>query len=243
MKVVTLPMDISLINSSEEIVIDLSEINFPASSPDQQKRASFIFLRNSGIKATLDFSKCSYLDKEAFLLLYLMEDIDIDASILTTTWIEILSARDGGGIYLPSILDEKELNEFIQKNDKFIKEIYQLINSLPLYAMMTSGIHGSPMDLSGFKKTDYDKIKLSNFHKLADYDQFILLLNPELGGEPLFYEKLFNKSNRYLWKMMQRLPFINLLYNLLIVPQEQQQEMIKEINNLLINNPKEVGTT
>lgn len=225
-----LPFDINQVDTTaEKILIDMSRLEFDVPS-DKQKRAAFIFLRNADIKAELDFTDCSYQDKKEFLLMYLQEDIEVDADILTSTWIEILSARDGGRVTLPSILDTDEVKLFVQENTEFIAEIYQLINSLPIYAMYCSPQNGSLFTTNDFKKTKYDRIKLSNFYKLAYSDLFILFIDG--STESLFYEKLFVKGEYYICKMMEQLPYTGMLSMFTLAP-EIQDDAIEKLNDLL----------
>lgn len=230
MKKYTLPFDVTTYNPSEEgILIDMSKLSFDVSE-EQQKRSSFIFLRNAGIEVDLDFSNCSYEDKEQFLLLYLTEDIDVNADILSTTWIEILSAKDGGGIILPSILTSDEIDRFLKNNKEFVAEIYQLINSLPVYSLYCSQHNGVEFTTDEFKRSDSHLIKITNFSKLSKYDAFILLIDG--ATEPLFYEKLFIKGEYYISYMMNRMPFLNLLSALFMTP-EMQSEIANRFNEVL----------
>lgn len=232
----TLPLDINVVDTTVgKISIDMSQLKFDVPD-DKQKRAAFIFLRNADIKAELDFSDCSYNDKEEFLLMYLTEDIDVDSDILTTTWIEILSARDGGRIALPSILDADQIQIFIKKNNDFIAEIYQLINSLPIYSLYCSDQNGGIFNTDDFKKTDYNRIKMTNFHKLADNSLFILFFDD--STEPLFYEKIFIKGDYYMYKLMSKLPFTGMLSMFSVAP-EIQDEFVNRVNELL--TPPEIS--
>lgn len=226
-----LPIDICNTDvTSEKISIDMSRSEFDVPN-DKQKRSSFIFLRNAGIKGELDFSDCTYDDKEEFLLLYFLEDIDVNADILSTTWLEILSAKDGGGVYLPSILTSDEIQQFLTDHSDLISEIYQLINSLPIYALYCSEKNQNMFNTDDFQKTDYNRIKMTNFSKLAMYNPFILLVNE--SSEPLFYEKLFIKGEFYISKMMSYLPYSNLLDMMTLAP-EIQDDAINRINSLLV---------
>lgn len=226
----TLPFDINVVDTtSEKISIDMSHTEFDVPL-NKQKRAAFIFLRNADIKAELDFTDCSYDDKKEYLLMYLQENIEVDADVLTTTWIEILSARDGGRVTLPSILDADEIGLFVQENNEFIAEIYQLINSLPIYAMYCSQQNGSLFTTRDFKRTDYDRIKMANFYKLAKNDLFILFVDG--NTESLFYEKIFIKGEYYICEMMKYLPFTGLLSMFTLDP-EIQDDAIERISSLL----------
>ena len=227
----SLPIDHNCINSLEEnISVDMSKLNFDVPIEDQ-KKASFVFLRNSNIKANLDFSSCNYNDKAEYLLLYLCSDIEVNAEILSTTWIEILSTnKDGGEVYLPSILSLEEIKIFVRDNKTLIDEIYQLINSLPIYAMYCSNQYNNICNMDEFTKTNWHKVKIDNFWKLAKYDHFIFLVDG--STESLFYDKLFIRGEYHISKMMDYLPFLNLLTAMLSCT-EIQNEVIDNINNVL----------
>lgn len=221
--------DLEKDNGDEVLTIDMSSLNFNVDA-DKQKRTSFIYLRNAGIKANFDFSGCSYEDKEEFLLLYLQEEIDVPIDILANTWIEILSAKDGGGVVLPSILTADEIQTFNNRNAEFIAEINQLINSLPIYSMLCSPLNGQVFNTDDFEKTDYHKIKITNFAKLARYDAFIFLID---GTTPQkFYTKIFIKDDYRISQMMDRLPYLNML-TALFAPQEVQKDIANNINQFL----------
>lgn len=232
----SLPFDFNNIDSENKFIVDMSQLNFAVDS-DQQKKSSFIFLRNADIRAELDFSACSFDDKESFLLLYLTENIEIHAPILSSTWIEILSAKDGGGIFLPSILNSEERKLFCERNKEFIDEIYQFINSLPIYALFVNANGHKLCDLDSIQKTDYNKIKMANFYKLADYPEFNLLL--DTSTEPLFYNKIFIRNEYYIATMMGSMPYLNLI-SAMMSPVSVQEQIGQDIKSYLDNTqPKE----
>jgi hypothetical protein len=228
----TLPKDLDQIDPSyKNATIDMSTLSF-AVPKEQQKRSAFIFLRNTGIQATLDFSNCDYSDKEEFLLFFLMENIEINAPMLASTWIEILLVKFGGDLIHPSILTQEEIALFVERNEVFIDEIYQFINSLPLYAMYLYNQNNKENDLTAYKETDYKKIKLINFHKLTEFNDFILLYQITKEIEPLFYKKLFGGENAYLSKIIDSLPFL-LLLDINSTP-EKQQKFLDEIGKISV---------
>lgn len=229
MKSLILPFDIDEVKSNnDDFSINMSKFNFDIPK-DQQKKASFIFLRNMGIKVDLDFSECSFEDKEEFLLLYLKEDIDVNAEILASTWIEILSAKDGGGVVLPSIFTSTEIEKFLKDNKDFVEELYSIINSLPVFSMCISSQNGTMFNTDDFKKNSYDGIKMTNFSKLSRYDEFSLLIDG--SREACFYDRLFI-NNQYMNEIDNNLPFRNLL-NALDLTTSDQNKFIDGINNLL----------
>lgn len=226
----TLPFDISILEEMEGTVsIDMSNPNFNVPGV-KQKRSAYVFLRNLGVPVELDFTKCSYEDKEEYLLLFMQENIDVDCELLTNTWIEILSARDGGGVVLPSILSVDEIDQFLERNKEFLDEMYQLINSLPIYSMYCSIQNTQAFNVDDFEKTDYDGIKITNFSKLSKYSAFMLLID---GNTPSkFYTKLFIKDEPNIIAMMERLPYLNLL-TAFFSPPEIQTQIADGINDLL----------
>lgn len=227
MSYITIPINLNDLNDKDP-TIDMSDLRFPPSLSNK-KRSSFIFLRNSGIKATLDFTKCSYEDKEEFLLLYFLEEIEINAEILSSTWMEILLSKYNGEINLPSILSKDEILRFTESNKEFILDIYQFINSLPLYTISIIQTDTGSFDMSEFQHTDYNKLKLCNFYTLAKYNQFSLLLDPTTNQQPVFYDKMFKGTNRFLWEMMNSLPYINII-NGLLAPPDLQLNIISDIS-------------
>lgn len=234
-KIITIPDGIKELQNSEELTIDMSDLRFDC-PPDKQKFYSFIFIRNSGIDLPLNFEKCSYSDKEEFLIMFLTVNININCPIMASTWIEILSSTEGD-IYLPSILTKEEIKLFIERNLSFVNNIHQFINSLPLCAIykFCSRTNNS-MGFDEFKATNYAEIKLVNFHQLTEYDSFILLLNhnPINEHKPVFYTEIFtNPENSYdLMLIMNKLPYINLLITM-FADQELQNQAIAGINSLL----------
>lgn len=228
MKSLILPFDINEIKSNDDFSINMSKFNFDVPK-DQQKKASFIFLRNMNVDIPLDFSECSFEDKEEFIKLYLTEDIDVNAEILASTWIEILSAKDGGGVVLPSIFTSNEIEKFLGKNKEFIREIYSIINSLPIYSMAISSQNGSMFNINDFKRSSYDGIKLINFCKLSKFDEFSLLIDGTT--EPIFYDKLFTETSS-MEEINSNLPFTNLL-SMLNFSSDDQNKFVDAISELL----------
>lgn len=228
MKSLILPFDINELNKISDVTINMSKFNFDIPR-DQQKKASFIFLRNMGINVTLDFSDCSYEDKEEFLLLYLTENIDVNAEILASTWIEILSAKDGGGVNLPSIFTSEEIEKFLGRNKKFVDEIFRIINSIPICSMIFSKQNGKLYDVNEFKKSDYQGLSMINFCKLSRFDEFTLLIDGSV--ESIFYEKLFVK-NPYTEEIVKNTPFLNLL-ELFNLTKDKQDSFVKEVDKII----------
>ena len=225
----TLPIDINLLKDVECPTLDMSDIRFDVDE-DKRERAVLVYLRNTGMKAEFDFSNCSYEQKERYLNLYLTEPLDVNTDILASTWIEILSARDGGGVVLPSILSSDEIEKFLERNNEFIQEIYQFINSLPAYALYCIQDNDSEFSTDELECTSYNKLKMENFHKLADYDAFILLADGLTT--PKFYEEIFGSKDYYMSLLSSKLPYAGFL-TALTSTTEFQDEVVDRLEELV----------
>lgn len=231
MKDLLIPGFITSINESDELVVDMSDIgDFPVPI-DKQKLASFIFIRNSGIKMKLDFSKCSYEDKDEFLMLWMTSGIEVKSEELAISWIEILHNSDAINKY--SILDENEIKKFNSNHSEFISVIREFINSLPLYAISTFHEEDKEgFDLSEFDVSEEDNISMCNFYQLTQFPSFNLLL--EENAQPKYFKNIFNNFDNafYLSKIMDNLPYIDFMLIMFGSP-ELQQEFINNLNDSL----------
>lgn len=229
---ITIPYTLDTIKDLEDITIDMSDLRFDCPE-DKKKFYAFIFIRNTGIKANLNFDKCSFEDKEEYLKMFLTSNIELKCPILASTWIEIL-LFDNSELYLPSIFNKDDINKFIERNKNLIDNIHQFINSLPIYSIyLFSKTCNMDVGIDEIETTDNDDIKLINFYQLSEFKQFILLLNPSYEHRPLFYTKIFdNKNNLYdFMRIMNNLPYMNLL-NGMFANSECQTNLINGINNV-----------
>ena len=214
---------------TDHVIIDMSSLAFDESIPDRKHRA-FIFLRNGAVKAELDFSHCSYQDKEEYLLMFLQGDVDITSKALAITWMDIL-AQDGN-VNKQSILTNDEIHQFNADHKEYVDHIHQFINSLPLYAIYVFHDHQqNPIATSAFETSSFDQINLRNFTQVAMCPNFVLLLepNPISDRQAVFISKLFT-SKKHLYDMamlMKKLPFINILA--LMLSGEQGHEDILRV--------------
>ena len=226
---ISIPYTVDMIDGIENISIDMSDLKFDC--PDDKKKFyAFIFLRNTAIKADLIFDKCSFKDKEEYLKMFLTSEIEIKCPILASTWIEILSFN--GKLVLQSILNEEEMQIFIKNNKDFINNVYQLINSLPVYTVYKfNEVCELGLSTDDIERVDYNNIKLVNFSQLSEITAFNLLLevHPPYERRPLFYNKLFNKDHDYdLMKITEKLPYASLI-NLMLADKNIQDEVIDSI--------------
>lgn len=192
-------------------IVDMSKLEFPVNK-DLQKRASFLFIRNTSLDLELDFSKCNFKDKEEFLLSYLTGDIDLDIPILTNTWIEILLNEISDEIVLPSIMDKYEINKFTNNNREFIQELYTFIISIPLCSIEFAMDKDDKYITNDFEETDYDKINIANFVRMVDNEDFKLIIGSKDGLTPKYYKKYFHKEdNPYLNDLIKPFPFLDII--------------------------------
>ncbi|WP_312339106.1 hypothetical protein [Anaerospora hongkongensis] len=211
-------------------VVDMSDLNFISIIAELQKKTSLVFLKNTGFSVTLDFSNCSYEDKAEYLMLYLTEDLSVSNKEFSSTWVKILNSCLGISTDKYSILSDEEIKRFKDENLDFLTEVYQLIISLPLYAMYRFFLNDEVYDMSEFKKADKNPIKC-NLYKLIEHDEFLFLYGIPVNIEPLFYTQIFTVENNELFTVIQRLPFMDVLYGLSATSKEEWQSLAQEVES------------
>lgn len=220
-------------------VVDMSKLEFPVNKKIQ-KRASFLFIRNTSLDIPLDFSGCSFKDKEEFLLLYLTGDIDLDIPILTDTWIEILLNEMSDEIVLQSIMDKYEINKFIRNNKDLIQEIYNFIISIPLCSIEFAMDKDDKYITNDFEESDYDKINIANFVRMTTNEDFKLLVTNKDGLTPKYYKKYFYKENNpYLNDLIKPFPFLDII-NIISSNEDTQKDFLQNLETT-INDAIENG--
>lgn len=244
----SLPIDSNELENVEknEITVDMSKLNFQCNE-EKQIRSCFLFLRNTNLKANMNFNNCLYNMKESYLLFYMNGDMDVNMKPLTETWIDILIHYLYGEKeeYDNSILNKEEIKLFIDKNKSFIDEIYRFIISLPLVSMSFYFTHSNKsncINMDDFEKTDYEGINLLNFSNLLDNELFILLINPINDVKPLFYTKYFDINNNIVMNtIINKLPYLSLL-NVFLNDETVLKKFIENINSLFkVNNERSMS--
>lgn len=236
----TLPFDVNLLQ--EDDIIDMSTSSFKS----DHVRSSFIFIRNTDIKSRkikYDFSKCSYEEKCEFLILFMFGSFDVDIPILTNTWIEILLSKKCDQIVLPCLFDKNEINQFTSDNSEKIFEIYQLIISLPIFALYSYANMTKRKDLyddlQSYEKTDYNKINLHNFASLTSNPDFTQMIEPTENIKPRYYSEYFMGHHYMNRKIINdNLPYMNIL-SLVLSSDRQRQSFLKFFENNADNIEKE----
>lgn len=240
MKHYSLPLDIQSMKAinNEQDSIDMADLHFKGDTI-KQKRSAFLFIRNTNLSATLDFSNCSYEDKEEYLMMFMGGDIEVKCGILASTWMEILmhNHSDDVPIILPCILSRDEIGQFIRSNKDFIGEIMNFIYSLPVYAIQVywymSKDNTGAFDTSEFPKSDYDGICAGNFCQLIQFDDFMMIITPPGDFVPTYYSKYFNlRDNLTMATILEDLPYLNLI-NIMVGPKEGHAKFAEGITEML----------
>ena len=84
-----LPIQVDYLTNSD-IVIDMNNLTFPVDE-SAQERSALLFIRNTNLTATFDFSNCSYERKEIFLMSYMTGTIQVYIPELIHTWVSIIA--------------------------------------------------------------------------------------------------------------------------------------------------------
>lgn len=221
----TLPVDPSTL--TEDDVIDMSQSGFDS----DPIRSSFIFIRNTELTTNYDFSKCSYEQKSEYLDLYMFGSFDVNIQLLTNTWIEILMSKKCDNPVLPIIFTADEVKRFASEHQESLSEIYNLIISLPMFALVrladVPGHEEIADDIKTYKFTDYDRINLHNFALMTYNPDFNQMIEPIDGMKPLYYNEYMAK---YHWRnrsiINNNLPYSSLLM-LMLGSKEQMKSFMR----------------
>lgn len=230
-----LPYDMNVMEEIKEngAIVDMSDIKFPGIPADKVQRTTFIFFRNTGFDVKLDFSNCSFEEKEQFLIAYLLERIDVKQTEFATSYVKILNRAVGNDIDVECIMTNEEIDRFIENYKDDISDFLQFAVSLPLFAMYYFSLNNQAYDMSEFEHTDDDKFS-DNFYHIISTDGFIALFDHDITLPPLFYDKLFTFENHKLLEAIQNLPFFAILHGLCTTSTEDWEAMLKTSNELNI---------
>ena len=225
-------------------IVDMSDIQFPNITADKKQRTTFIFLRNTGFDVSLDFSNCSFEDKEAFLIRYLSESIEVKQEEFPLSYIKILNRISGNDIEIPCILNDDEIVKFIENNNDLLINIFRLVKSLPLFAMHCFTLNGTAYDMDEFEKTD-DVPFNDNIYNIISNQLVLTLFDNDLDIPPVFYNKLFTFENKRMIQVIDtQLPFFSILFGLSTTDKKDWETIIEKSNSLelehLENNPEPV---
>lgn len=237
----TLPIDITILG--EKDIIDMSAPTFN----QNPLRSSFIFIRNTDLKANFDFSKCTYEQKCEYLNLFMFDSFNVDIPILTNTWLEILLSKKCDQIVLPCLFNEEEIKRFVTENKDRITEVYQLIISLPLFALMNftkmknSNNVNFQFNLELYEEAECN-INLYNFASMTYNPDFIQMIEPIEGLKPKFYPEYLMSHNFSIKKVINdNLPYMKML-SLVMSSEKSRQLFVDIVDKQLTDIGKENST-
>lgn len=210
MEIKTLPIPVELISDHNDFIVDMSKPNFPT-KPELQINSSIIFIRNTTLRAKLDFSKCSYKDKAEYLLTYMTKHYRLSVKELTTTWVKIIGMKYGE-IDCESILTNDEIAMFVADHSELVNEMRTISASIPLCAIRHyCGKNQINIDESDVETSDYCGVNGWNFFNMLDVDNFINLVQIMDDVTPKYYTHYFVMDNMLMNKIYQRFPYLALL--------------------------------
>lgn len=212
-----LPIDLSLLSDPPiDIVIDMSKFNFPCDE-SAYRRASFIFVRNTNLKAKFDFSNCTFEEKEDFLTMYMDGPIITNIPELTQTWINIIAYKYAI-VECNSILNTEEMEDFINENKLLVTELRKIVNSIPLcsinYFCKHNGIKLHDDEINSIPINKFSNINFSNFVNMCDYDDLARMIGIlPLNEYPIQrYVNIFNSNRDSLYgKLIKSMPYLAVL--------------------------------
>lgn len=203
--------------------VDMNQLKFPGITEGTAvRRAALLYIRNTGLQLPLAFDKCSFEEKEEFLLLYMRSNICVDIPVLVCTWLNILLYMRHIDPGLPNILTPDEMHIFVSNNSEFIKDMLRLALSLPIEAMIyltnnhkcsLNNMGDDPFEIEDYPKSEYNEINFENFVNMTNQSIFIELIEDDMDDiEPTNFVKYFtNTTGRIEWKLHHNLPFISIM--------------------------------
>ena len=232
-----LPYDFSQMTLIAEngAIIDLSNINYPGITQEENIKTTYIYLRNTGYEnIDLDFSKNDFDFKEKFLLYYLKGDIEYTLKECSNTWIKIIGLYNNQNFPVSSILTDEEIKKFINNNLDFIKDLNIFFISLPLYPISRMSFDDNTV-LSLDELENTEEIVCNNSICDIISNQFFMELYDTMPQEePMFYSNIFTIENNKLFDtLILHTPFATLLYGMC---QENWSDFVKDIEKIISEN-------
>ena len=217
--------------SEQGAIVDMSSINFPE-GVENSIRTVFIYLRNTGFKnIVLDFTKCSYEQKQSYLVEYINTDIINEIPILTYTWKQILLCRDTNVQVYQSILNEEETKDFVGSFESLINDLISFYLSTPLFIL--SRIKGDNdkalLNMEGIEITDY-KPGNENLYYLIEPEFMNALSLTYKDNIPVkFYSQYFKIDNNALFDKLTQTDFYALINTMATCKPEEFKEILDEM--------------
>ena len=210
--------------------IDMGKINFPnCKTLEENYETALVYLRNTGYNVVFHFENMNYEQNTALLKVYMNTKIKYDIPILDSTLLEILFACAQINKGLDSILNELELITFVAEQFEFCYNIWQMVASLPLFAISRLQCDGTEIvTMRGIEKCqdDFNTITLVNMIKIPEFDDLYLLAEQI---KPKFYEKVFTLENNELFEALTNLSFMIVLHGMMNEELDKYRSFLENI--------------
>ena len=224
-----LPIQVDYLTNSD-IVIDMNNLTFPVDE-SAQERSALLFIRNTNLTATFDFSNCSYERKEIFLMSYMTGTIQVYIPELIHTWVSII-ANKYANININSILTIVEIGKFISDHKELIDEIINITGSIPLCSIISFFKAKEIECPDKYELSDYCGINGKNYFNLLSDDNFVKLIELIDDITPKYYVNYFMEDTIYYSALLYKLPYLALL-NAAFSDEETSNKFIEELKGLI----------
>lgn len=229
-----LPYDFNMMEdiATNGAIVDMSLINFPTVLAEDQKRTAFIFLRNTGFDVKLDFSKCSYEDKEEFLKLYVLEDIECNNKEFSNTWIKILLSNiiEEYELENKSFLNKEELSNFIKRNIVLVDLLTTIIYSTPVFLLKK--LASKDDIIFDIEEDSNETIKNNLMFILQNKECNDIFINIDKQKyQQKDFINIFTENNYKLFESINTLDIAILLFGAVTTDLEEWHLFVKELFN------------
>ena len=219
--------------STDGAVVDMSALEFPGISKDNQQRVALIFLRNTGFNVNLDFKKCSYEEKARFVRLFIESGIECSNAEFPDTWLTILKRYVKGEKDVNfSFFTDAELERFVETEQEIIDKVVTVIYSLPVFLLERINIeNGEYIDDI---EPSTDSTVSNNISFLLSGEAWLdifLNIDPERYKQYRF-EHLFNMENNKLFDAIKTSPIAAILVGANTTDEKVWEDFIKELFGL-----------
>lgn len=221
---------------NEGAVVDMSDINYPSISKEDNVKTTYIYLRNTGFdNISLDFSNTPYSLKKEFMEYYVNGlNKDLEIKELSNTLLHLLLKycnvdHETAGIFTP-----EEDEKFIEENKQTFQSILELSMSLPILLFTRLDCEDFSLSFDDIEETD-ETFAERLLLMIIRHREFNLLFSNEYNIKPKMYKNLFVMDNERLFnETLSFTPFGALLYG--IANEDEWKtfsESLKQVTNEL----------
>ena len=208
--------------------MDMSSISIEDSDEYSHFKKAFVYIRNTQMKAKFDFTKCNYKQKEAALLVFIKERINVSMPYLEVTWLDILSGHDES--FIPdAIMNLEEILKFRKEHSELIENLKCFIDNIPTLAMMHNPITKSLHIKEEFNEYQI-QFSLQNFIELTKYDFLFMLIDGSHEGTVFDAFDPSHPEYRFVSRLLE-MPFTNIITSFSSSNEEAIAELTKNIQS------------